>query len=165
MCGQEVTIESPFTKAVLLAPGATFVTCSECYDRTLGLVSGAVADVPPDPAALVPLGRVRVTHGAIALLADRGRHFWEFTARHAAGDWGTVGTAAQPLPPEPTEDDPFDDEAEDNRTNRDAVAAACGTVQSAYDLGPGSYGPTLWVITELAGPGLSRTTVLLPSEY
>lgn len=85
------------------------------------------------------VGRVYITPGALAALAEAQVDVWAFLARHASGDWAEMCV-------------------EDQEANWEAVALG-NRVFSAYNL---SAGTTLWVITEA---DRSATTLLLPGEY
>jgi hypothetical protein len=41
--------------------------------------------------ATFALGKITITAGAVAALAESSQHAAEFLARHARGDWGEVG--------------------------------------------------------------------------
>jgi hypothetical protein len=88
--------------------------------------------------ALLPLGRVLVTPGALETLGKGRGHPFDYLARHATGDWGELC-------------------AFDRRQNEVALRNGY-RVLSSYSLG----GVRLWVITEA---DRSVTTILLPEEY
>jgi hypothetical protein len=88
-CGIPVTrvVPEAFADAALAAP-----LCDDCTDRHFVDGGGAVVSLRADPeGALFPLGKVVVTAGAVAALADAGEHAASFVARHARGDWGDHG--------------------------------------------------------------------------
>ncbi len=88
--------------------------------------------------ALLPLGRVLVTPGALETLGKGQGPPFDYLARHATGDWGELCA--------------FD-------RHQNEVALRNGyRVLSSYSLG----GVRLWVITEA---DRSVTTILLPEEY
>ena len=89
--------------------------------------------------ALFPLGAVVATPGALEALETAGHSPAEFLSRHAAGDWGEVGS-------------------EDRRANDEAVVNG-ERVLSVYRM---KTGEKIWIITEA---DRSATTILLPSEY
>ena len=89
--------------------------------------------------ARFPLGAVVATPGALEALETAGQSPAEFLSRHAAGDWGEIGS-------------------EDSRANDEAVANG-ERLLSAYRT---KAGEKIWIITEA---DRSATTILLPSEY
>ena len=88
--------------------------------------------------ALLPLGRVVATPGALKLLMEAGGHPFDYLAHHAAGDWGELC-------------------AFDRRQNEMALREGY-RVLSSYPVGR----ERVWIITEA---DRSITTVLLPEEY
>jgi hypothetical protein len=88
--------------------------------------------------ALLPLGRVVATPGALKLLSQMGKDPFGYIARHATGDWGELC-------------------AVDRRQNEIALRDGL-RVLSSYDVLPGR----VWIITEA---DRSITTILLPEEY
>ncbi len=90
------------------------------------------------------LGQVRATPAALDAIHDSGQSPAFFLDRHAAGDWGEVGT----------DDAALNDQA---LVNGDRLLSAYRTLK----------GVRLWVITEAVGDGGNRecSTILLPSEY
>jgi hypothetical protein len=88
--------------------------------------------------ALLPLGRVVATPGALKLLMEAGGHPFYYLARHATGDWGDLC-------------------AFDRRQNEMALREGY-RVLSSYPVGR----ERVWIITEA---DRSITTVLLPEEY
>lgn len=94
--------------------------------------------------SLFELGRVVATSGALRLLAEVGRHPFEFLARHVTGD-------------------PGDMNEEDKQANRAALLQG-GRIVSSYKVGrtPSEATWKVWIITEA---GRHVTTLLLPEEY
>ena len=88
--------------------------------------------------ALLPLGRVVATPGALKLLMEAGGHPFYYLARHATGDWGDLC-------------------AFDRRQNEMALREGY-RVLSSYPVGR----ERVWIITEA---DRSITTILLPEEY
>jgi hypothetical protein len=156
-CGAAVTVEAPpgFEGADLI--GAVCPACAELLDA-----GGAVLPAPELPhGALFALGsKVTVTPGAAAALAAAGLDAGALVARHARGDWGRCGRAAEVavsaaelrLGALATEDDA--------KLNKIAALTGEGRVLSSYEL-PG--GERLWVLTSLGAGGY--TTVMLPEDY
>jgi hypothetical protein len=147
-----------------------FAVCPACEARDLARSGGITLEAARVPGAVVPLGRVTVTPGAVKLLSDRGRHWWEFAGRQAAGDWGELGTFAGTAVTaaelaEGAPDDETGDEDHDQKVNKIAAARGSGRVHGSYPLGPGGAGPSLWVMTDLDGRGGAATTVLSRDEY
>lgn len=91
-------------------------------------------------AALIPLGRVVATPGALDALEVTGTDALELLRRHASGDWGEV-------PPE--------DARENERSVRNGWR-----VLSSYPIG--ESWERIWVITEA---DRSSTCILLPEDY
>jgi hypothetical protein len=152
----EVNVAEPLAGAELAAP-----LCPACTDCQFLEVGGAILRLQRElEGARFPLGRVTITGGAVAALADAGEHAASFLARHVRGDWGENGLFEQI---ELTEDERWrgweatDDSGKINKSNvlgrRDRIMSEYRTVR----------GHRLWVITCLDGGG--GTTVLLPEEY
>lgn len=85
------------------------------------------------------LGELLSTPGAIAAATAAGDNLSTYLARHAAGDWGTVGAA-------------------DAKANDRALKEG-SRLLSAYLLKDGTK---IWIVTEA---DRTATTVLLPDEY
>jgi hypothetical protein len=110
--------------------------------------------------ALFPLGKVTITDGAVAALADAGQHAAAFLARHARGDWGETGQFDQI---ELTEDERrrgWEATHDPGKINKSNVLNRRDRVMSEYTT---AHGRRLWVIGSLDRGG--GTTVLLPEEY
>ena len=88
--------------------------------------------------ALLPLGRMVATPGALKLLLEAGGHPFDYLARHATGDWGDLC-------------------AFDRQQNEIALREGL-RVLSSYEVPTGR----VWIITEA---DRSITTILLPEEY
>lgn len=93
---------------------------------------------------LFDLGRVVATPGALRVLAEVGRHPFEFLVRHVTGDPGDI-------------------DEEDMQANRAALLHG-GRIVSSYRVGrnPQEADWKVWIITEA---GRHVTTLLLPEEY
>ena len=91
-------------------------------------------------AALLSLGRVVATPGALALLTSTATNPAELLERHVSGDWGEV-------PPE--------DARENGRSVRNGWR-----ILSSYPVG--DAGEKVWIITEA---DRSSTCILLPEDY
>jgi hypothetical protein len=157
-CGAElvVAIDGPFAGA---EPVST--VCPACADRQFLEQGGAVLTLRREPeGARFPLGKVTVTPGAVAALAESGQHAAAFLTRHACGDWGEFGQCDQI---ELTEDErrrgweATDDSGKINKWN---LLNHHDTIMSEYRT---ERGKRLWVLTALGRGG--GTTVLLPTEY
>jgi hypothetical protein len=157
-CGApfEIEVAGPFAGAEI-APAF----CAACTDQQFLDQGGAVLTLRGElPGALFPLGKITVTAGAVAALAEASQHAVEFLMRHVKGDWGAVGHCDKT---ELTADEErrgweaTDDPAKINKwsllNRRDRLMSEYATAR----------GRRLWVITDLEGR--SATTVLLPEEY
>lgn len=87
----------------------------------------------------VPLGRTVATPGALAALEQAGESPTTYLDRHAAGDWGDVGT----------------EDYQENELSLDKELRLFSVYHTRC-------GDTLWVITEA---DRSATTILMPAEY
>ena len=109
--------------------------------------------------ACFALGKITLSAGALAALADAGQHAVAFPQRHVQGDWDVLGRLDQTAL---TEDERrrgwevTDDSTKINlwnlRNSQDTLLSEYVTVR----------GRRLWVVTRLDRGG---TTVLLPAEY
>jgi hypothetical protein len=88
--------------------------------------------------ALLPLGRVVATPGALQLLMEAGEDLFDYITRHATGDWGELC-------------------AFDRRQNEIALREGY-RIFSSYDVSV----ERVWIITEA---DRSVTTILLPEEH
>src|SRR4051812_47096250 len=79
-CGEPIEVRVP---AVMASDSlAVFALCPECQARELFETGGHFTELAADPeGARFPLGRVRMTGGAAAALADSGEGSAEFLAR------------------------------------------------------------------------------------
>jgi hypothetical protein len=141
--------------------------CPACADRDLLDAGGELLPATALPAGatdkppLFNLGRVAVTAGAVAALADAGLDALPFLARHAVGDFGKLGNAAEiQVSAAELRHGPLET-SDDGKLNLLAARTGRGRVLSSYEL---AAGVVLWVLTDMAG-GVSVTTVLLPDEY
>ncbi len=89
--------------------------------------------------ALLPLGQIVATPGALAALEEAGQQPTTFLERHESGDWGDCG-------------------AEDKQEN-DLSVRESFRIFSVYHT---SNSQKIWIITEA---DRSSTCVLLPDEY
>jgi hypothetical protein len=106
------------------------------------------------------LGKVTITGGAIAALADADERAAAFLARHVRGDWGEYGHCdATPLTAEERRRGcaVTDNSGKINKCN---LLSRRGRIMSEYQT---RRGIRLWVITCLDLGG--GTTVLTPEEY
>ena len=88
-CGAPLQREvaPPFDRAEVVG-----ALCPACTDHQFARQGGAVLALRGElPDALFALGKITVTPGAVAALADASQHASEFLARHARGDWGAFG--------------------------------------------------------------------------
>ena len=90
---------------------------------------------------LFPSGRLLTTPGAEEAMREANVSLLDLLARHLKGDWGDL-------------------DADDKRTNNEAVKSGEDRILSSYDLPTGSQ--RIWIITEA---DRSCTTALLPDEY
>lgn len=158
-CGQTIGSgprSGPFAGAEVVG-----ALCASCTDTLVMDAGGVVLTLRHDPdGARFPLGRITITAGAVAALAEAGQHAVTFLRQHVQGDWGTHGHADRI---ELTEDErrrgweATDDPGKVNTSN---LLNRRDRLLSEYLTGRGRR---LWVITSLDRRG--GTTVLLPEEY
>jgi hypothetical protein len=157
-CGMplEADVADPFAGAELAAP-----LCPDCMACQFLDGGGAILMLQRElEGARFPLGRVTITGGAVAALADAGEHAATFLGRHVRGDWGENGHFDRI---QLTDDEcrrgweATDDSGKINKSN---VLGRRDRIMSEYQTWRGIR---LWVITSLNGAG--ATTVLLPEEY
>lgn len=157
-CGAplELTIVEPFAGAHLVA-----ALCPDCTDQQFLDHGGAVLTLRRElEGARFRLGKITITAGAVAALADGAQHAVVFLDRHVRGDWGEYGYCDRI---QLTADErrrgweATDDTAKINKWN---LLNGQDRIMSEYRT---SRGQRLWVITSLDGKG--GTTVLLPEEY
>jgi hypothetical protein len=135
--------------------------CPACTDCQFLDGGGAILELRQEiKGARFPLGKVTITGGAIAALADAGEHAAAFLVRHVRGNWGAFGHC-----------DEIQLTAEERRRGWEATDD-CGKINKSNLLNrrdrvmseyTTSRGRRLWVISCFDGSG--RTTVLLPEEY
>jgi hypothetical protein len=158
VCGVPLHVQAAaaFAGAELAAP-----LCPACTDQQFLDGGGAVLTLRREPeGSRFALGKITITPGAVAALADAAQHAVEFLVRHVRGDWGAFGQCDQIQ----LSDDErrrgweaTDDTAKINKWN---VLNGQDTVMSEYVT---PQGKPIWVVTRLdRGNG---TTVLLPEEY
>lgn len=111
---------------------------------------------------LVPLGTTLLAPGASDVLDEADENAADLYARHACGDWGSIGKYAE------TE---IDDDvrrrgalatADSAKLNKLAIEQGGGRILSSYQV---STGDTLWVMTEADWATAPVTTILTPEEY
>jgi len=92
----------------------------------------------PQRTLRIPIGRIAITAGVLALIEDAHVDIAPYILRHITGDWGEM-------------------DVEDHAANNRALATG-DRILSRYETGGG----VIWIITE-AGHG--ESTVLVPEEY
>jgi hypothetical protein len=92
----------------------------------------------------IELGQVVATPAALEKIEEAGQGVSEFLDRHAAGDWGDLGS--------------------DDKAANEAALQDGSRLFSKYHT---RLGEPLWIITEAAGDNGKRasTCILLPSDY
>jgi hypothetical protein len=158
LCGRGLEVQAP--------PGITaaclFAICPECGDAEILQEGGAIIQLRSEPeGSLFPLGRVRVTGGAVSALERAGLRAPELLARHARGDWGKAGRHAEISVTDREMREECFATSDEKKLNKISVTKKRGRVLSIY---PEVGGKVVWVITELDG-GQAETTVLLCNEY
>ena len=157
-CGMPLKLEvaDPFAGAKLAA-----ALCPGCTDQQFLDDGGAILELQRElEGARFPLGKVTITGGAVAALADAGEHAAALLARHVRGDWGEYGHCDQiQLTAEERRRgwEATDDSGKINKCN---LLSHRDRIMSEYQTGRDIR---LWVITCLDRDG--GTTVLLPEEY
>jgi hypothetical protein len=92
-CGVDLAVQGDGYFAEAEVAGALCAACTDCRFLDDG---GAVLDFRRKfDGADFPLGKVRITSGAVAALADAAEHAATFLARHVRGDWGEFGHCDQ----------------------------------------------------------------------
>jgi hypothetical protein len=158
LCGQGLEVQAP--------PGITaaclFAICPDCGDAEHLQEGGAILQLRSEPeGSLFPLGRVRITEGAISALERAGLRAPELLARHARGDWGKAGHYAEITVTDREMRDGCFATSIEGKLNKISVTKKQGRVLSIY---PKVGGENVWVLTDLDG-GQAETTVLLGNEY
>lgn len=92
----------------------------------------------PQRPLRIPIGRIAITAGVLALIEDAHVDIAPYIIRHLTGDWGEM-------------------DVEDRAANNRALATG-DRILSRYETPVG----VIWIITE-AGHG--ESTVLVPEEY
>jgi hypothetical protein len=157
-CGASLKLEvaEPFAEATLAA-----ALCPSCTDCVFLDGGGAILQLRQElEGTRFPLGKVTITGGAVAALADGSEHAAAFLGRHVRGDWGEYGQCDEiRLTPDEQRRgwEATDDSGKINKLN---LLNRQGRIMSEYRTG---RGVRLWVITCLDRGG--GTTVLLPDEY
>jgi len=155
----EVSVPAGFVAAGLNS-AAVIATCSECAAEKHLEGGGLFIQLAHEPAnAILRLGCITVTRGAVAALADSRQHVHEFLERHAKGDWGRIGqfdetqvTAQEIAMGELATEDSA-------KQNKIVLKRGRGQVMSSYVTRTAAK---LWVLTTL---GKSETAVMVPDEY
>jgi hypothetical protein len=160
-CKKPVEVEVPQAfLAAGLTPTSVLAVCPDCAAKEHVAAGGLfiqLADQPRD--AILHLGRIAITSGAVVALADARQHVHEFLECHAKGDWGRIGHVDRTTV---TEDEIAQGELASDQTaklNKIALHTRRGQVMSAYRTRKGA---DLWVLTTL---GNQETVVMLPDEY
>jgi hypothetical protein len=66
--------------------------CTACADQLILDAGGCIFTLRRElEGARFPLGKITVTAGAVAALAESSQHVTTFLVRHARGDWGKFG--------------------------------------------------------------------------
>jgi hypothetical protein len=160
LCKKTVDVSVPAGFFAAGINSAVIATCPECAAEKHLDGEGLFIELAHEPAnAVVKLGCITVTRGALAALADSRQHIHEFLERHANGDWGQIGsfhgtdvTGQEIASGELATEDSA-------KQNKIALTTGQGRVMSSYLTRTRAE---LWVLTTL---GTSETTVLLPEEY
>jgi hypothetical protein len=157
-CGTAFEADVPlsFASAKMAAP-----FCQACAALQFLGGGGVIFELSNETAgARFALGKVTITGGAIAALADAGEHAASFLARHVRGDWGENGDFDQIKLTQDERNCGWEATDDSGKINKSNVLAKRDRVLSRYAT---SLGIRLWVITSLDRSG--GTTVLLPDEY
>src|SRR4051794_35292296 len=88
-CGAPLalTVAQPFAAAEVVG-----ALCPACTDQQFLDSGGAVLALRRElQGARFRLGKITLTPGAVAALADASQHAVEFLVRHVRGDWGEYG--------------------------------------------------------------------------
>src|SRR5262245_31668529 len=88
-CGAPLQLEvaAPFSSATLVA-----ALCPSCVDQHFLDAGGVVLVLKHElDKTRFPLGKITITPGAVAALAEASQHVVEFLVRHVRGDWGITG--------------------------------------------------------------------------
>jgi hypothetical protein len=157
-CGVDLTVQADGCFEGTQVVGAL---CAACTDSHFLHDGGAILELRREfKGACFPLGKVRITSDAVAILAEAAEHAATFLARHVRGDWGEFGHCDQiELTPDEHRRgwEATDDDGKINKSNllnrRDRIMSSYTTARQQ----------TIWIITQLdRTPG---TTVLVPEEY
>jgi hypothetical protein len=152
----EADIAEPLAGAELAAP-----LCPACTDCQFLDGGGAILKLQRElEGALFPLGRVTITGGAVAALAEAGEHAASFLARHARGDWGANGQFEKIVLTDDERLRGWEATEDSGKINKSNVLGGRDRIMSEYRT---ARGTRLWVIT--SPDRAVGTTVLLPDEY
>lgn len=136
-------------------------TCTSCAEYQASEDGGVVfTQRQEDISGRFPVGKITITPGAIAALADAVEHVGTYLTRHVLGDWGSFGDFEKT---ELTEDEKrrgWEATEGDAKINKSNLLNRRDRIMSGYHTGRGTK---LWIITRLNSGG--GTTVLLPEEY
>jgi hypothetical protein len=160
-CKRSVEVEVPQSfLAAGLDRSAVPAACPDCAAKEHLSGGGLLIELAsPPPEAVFPLGRVAITSGAVAALADARQHVHEFLERHARGDWGSIGHIDRTVVTQGEIEQGELATDESAKLNTIALLTRRGQVMSTYRTGKCA---DLWVVTTL---GNHETVVMLPREY
>jgi hypothetical protein len=151
-----VNVGRPFAEAEVAA-----ALCPACTNRQFLDGGGAIIELRHgQEGGRFPLGKVTITGGAVAALADAGEHAAAFLARHVRGDWGGYGHCDEIQLTADEQRRGWEATDDSGKINKCNLFSRRDRVMSEYQT---SRGRRLWVMTSLDGAG--GTTVLLPEEY
>lgn len=135
--------------------------CSTCSDQQLLAEGGVTFRLQHQlPEALFAVGQVKLTAGAISVLAEGCQHVYEFLLRHVRGDWGRYGLVEDIVLSADEERRGWEATDDDGKINKSNLLNQRDRLMSAYET---AAGRDLWIITYLGQNG--DTTVLVPEEY
>ncbi len=157
-CGDALELVVPETFADAGLAGAL---CPACTDLQFRQGGGAILELRHElEGARFPLGKVTITGGAVAALADAGQHAAQFLVRHVRGDWGEYGHCDEIQLTDKERRRGWEATDDSGKINKSNLLNRRDRIMSEYQT---SRGGRLWVITSLNGAG--GTTVLVPEEY
>jgi hypothetical protein len=155
-CGVAVETAGPFVGADVVG-----ALCAGCVDRRFVDGGGCVFTLHGKlDEARFALGKVTITPGAVAALAESAQHAVTFLRRHVRGDWGAHGNCDRIVLTDDERRRGWEATGDDAKINKWNLLSCRDRIMSDYETNSGG---TLWVITYLEGMGW--TTVLLPDEY
>lgn len=157
-CGDvlELVVAEAFSDA-----GLAGALCPACIDLQFRQGGGAILELRHElEGARFPLGKVTITGGAVAALANAGQHAAQFLVCHVRGDWGAYGHCDEIQLTDKERRRGWEATDDSGKINKSNLLNRRDRIMSEYQT---SRGSRLWVITSLDGVG--GTTVLLPEEY